>query len=210
MSQDLSASVERIYYSENLDKMRRGYDKWASRYDEESAAIGYRLPALASAYVTRYVPKGAGPILDAGCGTGLVGENLFQLGYRRLVAVDLSTEMLEVAATRRIYSRLVHVTLDNPLPFDDDCFDAFVATAVATHGHVPPVALRGLLRVVKPGGFAIFNVRDDAWETLGHREKIERLVEEGVWRLREESDWCRPFAVENDCFRAKFFVFEKL
>lgn len=41
-------------------------------------------------------------ILDVGAGTGLVGEELKRLGWVNLTGVDLSEDMLHVAASKRV------------------------------------------------------------------------------------------------------------
>ena len=57
-------------------------------------------------------------ILDAGAGTGLVGECLHQMGYRNLTAMDLSTGMLEVARRKNIYQALDQMTMGEKLDYD--------------------------------------------------------------------------------------------
>ena len=57
--------------------------------------------------MARHLPTGRGPILDAGCGTGLVGEALSVLGYDPVIGCDLSQGMLDHAARRGGYADLV-------------------------------------------------------------------------------------------------------
>ena len=45
-------------------------------------------------------------ILDAGCGTGLVAEELNKLNYNNLIGLDNSKEMLRLAKTKKIFKRL--------------------------------------------------------------------------------------------------------
>ncbi len=45
-------------------------------------------------------------ILDAGCGTGLVGIALKQKGYESVDGFDLSEEMIKVAAATGVYKSL--------------------------------------------------------------------------------------------------------
>ena len=42
-------------------------------------------------------------ILDAGAGTGIIGEMLVQRGYRNIDALDISEEMLNLAKQRNVY-----------------------------------------------------------------------------------------------------------
>ena len=67
-------------------------------------SLGYLLPFLIAAWVARYVPVGEGPLLDAGCGTGLSGPSLKALGYDDIAGLDLSPEMLSVAARQECLS----------------------------------------------------------------------------------------------------------
>ena len=65
--------ARQVYAAKTPDELAAGYAAWAATYDSETAALGYSLPFLIAAWVARYVPAGEGPLLDAGCGTGLSG-----------------------------------------------------------------------------------------------------------------------------------------
>ena len=43
------------------------------------------------------------PIVDFGCGTGNLGEKLFNAGYKNIVGVDGSTEMMRQAKEKGCY-----------------------------------------------------------------------------------------------------------
>ena len=89
-----NAALESVYSSQSSHQVRDAYAAWAATYDGETAALGYLLPFLIAAWVARYVPRGEGPLLDAGCGTGLSGPQLKALGYDDLAGLDLSQDML--------------------------------------------------------------------------------------------------------------------
>ena len=42
-------------------------------------------------------------ILDAGAGTGIIGEMLVQQGYRNIDTLDISEEMLNLVKQRNVY-----------------------------------------------------------------------------------------------------------
>lgn len=42
-------------------------------------------------------------ILDLGCGTGLVGEQLYNMGYKNIDGIDFSDELLKVAESKKVY-----------------------------------------------------------------------------------------------------------
>ena len=88
------AALEQVYAATTADELAAGYAAWAATYDGETAALGYALPFQITAWVARYVPAGEGPLLDAGCGTGLSGPTLKALGYDDIAGLDLSADML--------------------------------------------------------------------------------------------------------------------
>jgi predicted TPR repeat methyltransferase len=53
--------------------------------------------------LTEFGYKNDVSILDLGCGTGLVGEQLHNLGYQNIHGLDLSQELLNVAHEKGIY-----------------------------------------------------------------------------------------------------------
>ena len=70
------------------------YDKWADTYDAEMAQAGYRHPSGCLALFARYLPKGAAPLLDAGVGTGMIGDWPGIVGYPDVEGLDISEDML--------------------------------------------------------------------------------------------------------------------
>ncbi len=183
------------------------YDEWAETYDEDNAAMGFRLPVLAAAVFARWVPTG-GKILDAGCGTGLAAENLHILGYRDLVGVDLSKNMLDKARETGVFSEVRRMVMGEHLDFSPNIFAGAIVTGVFTEGHAPHSSLYELIRVVKQGGHIVFNVRDDIYEHHGFREKMDRLEADGLWKLAEKSDPFRPFTVSERHVVARLFAYE--
>ena len=95
-----SKALEDVYAARSPDELALAYADWSASYDRETLALGYALPLVVTGWLARRVPKGDGPILDAGCGTGLSGPYLKALGYDRLEGLDFSSDMLAVAAGR--------------------------------------------------------------------------------------------------------------
>ena len=203
-----NAALDAVYGAQTPEALSAAYAEWAATYDRETASLGYLLPFLVAAWVARHVPAGEGPLLDAGCGTGLTGPQLKALGYRDLAGLDLSDEMLKVAAGRGSYGELKRAMLGGPLPWPDGHFRAFLSAGVFTMGHAPAAGLRELARITRKGGHAIFTVRDKVLEAGDFRAVFAELEKAGKWRPVEESPWFRCYAVAEPDALVKTFVFE--
>ena len=203
-----SSSLSAAYDAANPEELARHYDAWAASYDADNAAGGFRLPILAAGLLARYVPADGKPILDAGCGTGLAGDNLAILGYSELVGIDLSAAMLVKAEALGIYSRLELMALGGPLAFPDKHFRAVIATGVFTQGHAPASAFDELIRVTQQGGHLVFNVREELYEGGGFKEELAALEAAGRWRLCERSARFRPFTVKDTHLVTRLFVYQ--
>ena len=102
----------------------------------------------------------AGPhdtVLDVATGTAAVALELVRQKDCFVWGVDQSTEMLETARRRVALAaaakqvRLVEGSAD-ALPFEDGQFDALTFTYLLRYVDDPLATLRGLARVVRPGG----------------------------------------------------------
>ena len=200
-------ALDMVYAAETETELAAAYAAWANGYDTETAALGYCLPFMVAAWVARHVPKGDGPLLDAGCGTGLSGPYLAALGYGDIEGLDLSEEMLELARTRGGYKALTKAALGGPLPWPDGHFSAFISTGVFTSGHAPASSLDELVRITASGGHAIFTVRDTVLDTGGFLAKFAALEASDKWRPVEESPPFRAFAVAEPDVLVKAYTF---
>ena len=108
-----------VYESKDPADVAALYDKWAETYDAEMADAGYQHPQACVALFARHVMRGASPVLDAGAGTGLMGQWLQTLGYPKVEALDISEGMLEIARKKDLYSGYHKLALGGPLPFAD-------------------------------------------------------------------------------------------
>lgn len=180
--------VQWVYSSRDNHELAERYDQWSSEYDVDLAEeFGWVGPKRAADTLARYVPRDA-TILDAGAGTGLVGQCLADLGYHDLVGIDLSPGMLREAAGKGVYRELRQMVLGAPLDLETDAFDAVISVGVFTVGHAPAEALRELARVTRPDGHVVFTLRPDVYETAGFRDVQDALESAGHWALVEMGD----------------------
>ena len=201
-------TLEHVYNAEGTQAIRESYEGWASNYDAENIGNGFRLPTIGVAFVARHVPNDEGPILDAGGGTGLVGEALAILGYEDIVGLDISPAMLKFAERLETYNLLYEQDLGRPIPEADNSFAAVTCFGSLGPGHAPPDCLDEFIRVTRPGGYVIFNVRPDTYEEQGLRAKIDDLLAGPTVQEVGRSPNFRPYLLSEPELGAQIFVFQ--
>lgn len=180
--------VKWITSSKDNDELVDRYDRWAATYDVDlHDAYGWIGPQQAATIFSQLVPRPA-RILDAGAGTGLVGQALAAYGYSDIVAADLSTAMLEEARKKKVYGAFHQIVLGESIALESDSFDAVVSVGVLTLGHAPPSSFDELIRITKPGGHIVFTLRTDVYEQNGFREKQAELEEKQAWMVATVSE----------------------
>ena len=175
-----------VYGATRPEEVAELYDKWAATYDDDMSAAGYRHPTICLALLARHLPRGAAPLLDAGAGTGLIGEWLAILGYPRVEALDISEGMLARAAQKGVYAAFHRLALGGPLPFDDGTYAGIISAGVFTSGHVGAEGLDELIRICRPGGVIVATVKNTLWED-GFAARIADLEMQGVISRVEET-----------------------
>lgn len=176
------AAVYALGISGKPSDLKGIYDEWASSYDSDLAlpTQGYVGPVVASRALAKTGLPPSSTLLDAGCGTGLVGSQLKALGYGTVDGVDLSDGMLAEAAKTGAYRHLATADLTQRLQFPDASYDGVTCVGTLTLGHVGPQALDELARVTRPGGFVVATILDDIWSMAGYDKHVERMEQNGA------------------------------
>jgi ubiquinone/menaquinone biosynthesis C-methylase UbiE len=151
-------------------------EKWSISYDE-------RCVAYARDRFTRMAGTDGWPYaktLEIGCGTGFFTLNLMLAGVLGEAHVtDISPGMVAVAE-RNARDLGLHVTgrvADaERLPYDDASFDLVVGHAVLHHVPDVELALREVLRVLKPGGRFVV-----AGEPTTYGDLVARRLSHAAW-----------------------------
>ncbi len=177
-------ALNKVYTAKNHDELMGAYKDWASEYDNDTVdRFGYVAHIASADALDQALDSKEKHILDAGCGTGLVGEELIKRGYRRIDALDYSKEMLDEARQKRIYRSHIQADLSKTLDIPTDKYDAVVCTGTFTYGHVKADAFSELVRITKPGGVICFTIREGAYQEYGYRDKMIRLEKDNTWEL---------------------------
>jgi predicted TPR repeat methyltransferase len=182
-----SGALGDVYAARQPEEVAELYNRWAETYDAEMAVAGYRHPTICLALLARHLPRGASPLLDAGVGTGLIGEWLAIMGYPHVEGLDISEGMLAQAARKGVYATLHRLALGSPLPFADASFAGIVSAGVFTSGHVGVEGLDELIRICRPGGVLVLTVKNTLWEE-GFAARIAELQATGIISRAEETN----------------------
>ncbi|KAI9151429.1 Methyltransferase-like protein 27 [Paramyrothecium foliicola] len=154
------------------------YDEWASGYDADLHGRSYASPRRSVVTIMENVlplPNENLKILDAGCGTGLVGDCLAQSQLAKkfvLDGVDLSAGMLAIAREKGTYRELMTANLNDKIEKPDGSYDVVVCVGTLTKGHVGPAVLTEFTRLVVMSGLVVATVLDEM-DATPSREKIE-------------------------------------
>lgn len=184
-----SPKLQRAYDLKSKEEAETVYDDWAAEYDADMVqGMDYVAPVNAANRLVDLAGGDPGPVLDAGCGTGLVGAALAQRSVAMIDGIDLSRGMLEQARARGVYRNLDKADLTRRLDIADDAYGAAICVGTITDGHVGPEVFDELVRVVRPGGLVVATVAH-VWESRKVGEHIDGLVAKGLVRLREADEW---------------------
>ena len=90
-------------------------------------------------------------------------------------------------------------------------YDAVVAAGVLTHGHAPPEALDGILKIARSGAAIVFSLSLIAFEEHGFKQKIEALDGGGLWEKLDQSLLFRtyPFSDKEAYLRHWVMAYRK-
>ena len=190
-----------------LTAMRAGddahevYEAWAPTYEADLVGgFGYTAHRIAAGAMAAACPDRGAEILDIGCGTGLVAEELAHRGFTAIDGLDASSRMLDKARSKGVYRNLIEGDVRAPDAVESGRYDAVIAVGVFGGGHVGPEDLACFARPARVGGAivlyanAIPYVEDDYPSHLGRLEgngilRVERTEESNYMDRIERPGW---------------------
>ncbi|XP_019862526.1 PREDICTED: Williams-Beuren syndrome chromosomal region 27 protein-like [Amphimedon queenslandica] len=192
--------TEKLHAVEN-DGGPDAYKSWAKDYDEQMIKIGLQSPqSIISKWMEQYSPESLQTqaasgrkhrILDAGCGTGLVGEymgTVFPMDNVELYGGDITPEMIEQAKMKKNtgYMDFKIINLKKELPYEEEFFDSVITCGVFLVGHCGPDCLPNIFRVLKKGGLLVTSSRKAFYEET--KEGWDKHIKECNCTLLEVCD----------------------
>ena len=137
---------------------------------------------ITSLLAQSYSRDGSLQILDIGCGTGAMLDELAPFGS--VVGADFSPEALQFCVTRGVTSPLARADVRR-LPFADASFDVVTAMDIVEHIDDDKAASCEIFRVLKPGGrlFVTVPAFPSLWSE--HDEALHHYRRYTVPRLKD-------------------------
>ena len=129
-------------------------DEWDRGAAEPGGYQGHRLVAAALAVLNA---QSADTIVDAGCGTGLVGE-LLRPQVRLLIGVDMSEPMLAQARRKNVYDSLHRGDLVDYMINHPRSCDVVVSAATIIHFGKLDTVFQAVALCLRPRGLFVFTV----------------------------------------------------
>ena len=168
--------VEKI----NSSFIKNQYRSGVENYSDFTKTVGLW---ASEKYVFNKYLKLSDSILDMGCGTGRTTFPLFQLGFKKIIGVDLTPEMInEALQLNNHFDAKIDFKIGDAtkLDFEDSSFDSVIFSFNGLMS-IPnqlnrDAALKEIGRVIKDSGIFIFTTHD--------REKEEQFF--NFWQEEEE------------------------
>jgi len=175
-----------IYKLKTPEELLKYYKDWTinNKYNKDMVDWNYTAPQETVSVLKKYVFNKNFRILDAGCGTGLVGIELKKYGFLNIEGIDFSQNMLDLVP-QGIYKKIEKVDLNKLLKFQDNTYDVVMCVGTFTYGHVKHQALDELIRITKNKGMVCFTINEGIYEEYGFDNKIKELSDNKSWKVKE-------------------------
>jgi predicted TPR repeat methyltransferase len=143
--------------------VRAVYDAFADHFEGHLISLGYAIPG-AIRNILRTHPAivaglSLGPVLDLGCGTGMVALTVGDLPLTSIVGVDLSPRMLAHAEAKHLYAELHEADIVTDLAAREATWPLILAADVLCYFGALENLLDLVHRRLESGGWFIFSVQ---------------------------------------------------
>lgn len=158
-SDDLAADPH--HRADKQERVRKMFAAIAGSYDLNNRLHSFGLDQRWRKFVVKRAEvKPTEDVLDVACGTGDLTRAFAAAGARRVVGLDYTQEMIDIAGTKQLeYPRpqgamkLTYLQGDaQKLPFTDACFDIVSIAFGIRNVQDPSLAVAEFFRVLRPGG----------------------------------------------------------
>ena len=183
MSQKTEDKIS-IYKLDTPEEILDYYKNWSSNnnYEKDLEEWNYVAPHECCQLFINQVQNKNSLILDAGCGTGLVGKILQTQEYQNLEGLDFSQEMLDLVPTN-IYQKIFQADLNQSLSIPDNYYDHALCVGTFTYGHVKTNAFSEFHRILKDNAIFVFSINEGVYESYNFGEAIANYEKLDKWEV---------------------------
>ena len=115
--------------------------------------------------------KNAKLVLDVGCGSGTVTRDIANYSYGKIISVDGSKDMINVAKNvLKNNNVILLISGAETLPFKKDTFDIVTCNLLLMWANNPQIVVNEMTRVVKPDGKVLASLEPDYGGKLHYPE----------------------------------------
>ena len=179
-------ALDKAYATAGPEANRELYAEWAETYDTGFVVDSrYVYPQQVAEVFCDGFAQLDQPVLDVGCGTGIVGAELARLGVSMIDGIDISPEMLAEARAkthgdRPLYRQLIEADLTDSNELADHTYAGVVSAGAFTHGIFGPETISELLRVARPGASFALGINSAHFDGFGFGEWFEQRQLNGL------------------------------
>lgn len=141
------------------ERTQEFFNHRADYYDRQMDQM-YNAPSVVARGLSEVVTNKNGRLLDIAAGTGLIGQALHKMGFRNIAALDRNKKMLEKAAAKNIYHKLIVGAFETEAAkLASGSFHACVCVgAFLTEAWLDPmVTVQEMSRLVESGGYLLLS-----------------------------------------------------
>lgn len=183
MSDNPILSKLEAYEAQNLST-KPLYDEWSQNYENDLLIdLGYTAHIIVADALANILPNRQASIIDIGCGTGLVAQELNRHGFTQIDGIDISQHMLVHAKAKGIYRNLLIGDMNGRTSITDNCYDAAICAGSFAPGHLGPESYREIIRLVRPGSPIVIFMNGMHFIADNYQSHIQALEQEGLWQL---------------------------
>ena len=146
-------------------------------YDDELKSNNYSTPKRCAKALRKHLKNTNSYILDIGCGTGLSGQEILNIGFNNVDGSDFSEKMLYEAKKKNIYKKLFNLDLNRKYYRVNFRYEAIVAAGIISPHHANPSCLEKCLNILCDSGLLIFSLNDHAIEDKSFMDKIFTIID---------------------------------
>jgi len=161
----------------SVDYLKAVFDGYADRFEAHLISLGYRIPGAIRAALLRHTGLPAegrlGPVLDLGCGTGLVAVAVSDLPLGPVIGVDISASMLAKAAMKGLYAALHESDIMDFLAEDGPSFALILAADVLIYFGALDELMTAVAGRLRPGGLFVASIEE---HVAGEPAEVEGWV----------------------------------